>query len=279
MWISFSGKHLSLRFSPIAICLVALAPVPMAMSGCSDATAVVHNTHSRGVETLNRKPALAKFPTVPTMPSRSQLSFKAGDEYRPDLISAKFTADLRESLKSYHIGPNSFGAIAITRIGQGLAAAISQNRVHNQEEATQLIVERCQLVTRRPCSLLVEGNVFVKDENNVFDIQESKIIVPQSFDPQLIPGASADTKKVVAEALKRNTALFRAVVIGLEGQVAVGSSNDSFEAAERRAHEIFETMWGQQSITYALNDDVTFDLDTYQAEKTIPRIRSGSGNS
>ncbi|NQZ00356.1 MAG: hypothetical protein HRT45_06760 [Bdellovibrionales bacterium] len=240
--------------------LILLPSLPIVMSACGDFTSTSKSDSSQ------RKPAFAD-PSDETIDLEdSNLRFKAGDPFDPSLVPLVISEDFRNLLNDYVSDPSPYKAVAMAPTGVGTAIGLSSNRVDSQDEANRVILERCHLIARQPCSLLAEGNLFVKNEDQFFLSQGSILTTPELFDASLLPGVTEATKARVAASFANAVGLFLVVIANTNGRVALGSSDASYSDAHRRAAEIFETMWDEPHFVYSLGSEVIFDVENYQLE-------------
>lgn len=195
------------------------------------------------------------------MASNSTEEFIAGESYKPELVPYDVSPALAASLANY---PNltGFKAVVLTQEGNGFARSLAD--ATTQEEASQVLLERCQLEFRQMCALFAEGNVIKYNASEFYTKHVSAISNVTVFDPMKIPGLLTRWKLNYARDYPSQTVTFNAIALGQNGLVQKGWSQVTQADANRRSIEFCEAMGNRPCTLYAEGTSVVFDIDTYQ---------------
>ena len=223
----------------------------------------------------------------------SNLDFTQGQAYDSTLLPYPLESDSLTTAQAYSemVG---FKAMAFTQRGELYVANSSDSLISSQEEWERVTLERCQLVSmNQSCSLFASGDFVFQDGDDFLRNFVKPIVVPSSFDGNLLPGV-IDHWRVAAATAYPDFSLtqFKGFAIGPNGSGFSGWSQVSQAEASRRALEYCEASdnhtctiyaegltpvlnlanysWGNQKVFYAPRgfniDEIPFITDVVREE-------------
>lgn len=191
----------------------------------------------------------------------SSADFKAGDTFKPELVPYNVSPELANALANYS-QLNGFKAVVLTKEGNGLAYSLPD--AVSQADASQALLERCQVQFKQLCALFAEGN-FIKYDAKDFSTKHLSVIFNvTTFDAMRIPGPVFKWKEHTMRTYPGTTTTYHAIALGIRGALYQGWSNVSQIDASRRALEFCEAPTDHPCTLYAEEFNVLFDIDNFQ---------------
>jgi len=234
-----------------------LVPVALTFQNCQEFEAGSANAPSTSIT-----------PTAPN-PDVPERVFLAGQAVDSTLLPFNVSDETRSQIDSY-LNTVGFKAIAFADNGE-LVARITTDAT-SQLEATQIVLEVCQLHNEnRPCAVFAEGNTVKYDEAVFFDQFVRAIVDIDTLNISQIPALANVHKQTLSERYPDPSQMYDAIAINGLGGVYRGWSNTSQYYAEKRALEFCEAPSDRPCMLYAVGDSVVLDLENLDfSEKYVP---------
>lgn len=190
------------------------------------------------------------------------LSITAGQAVAPSLLSKFVNATGVNSDQNDYLASNGFKAIAVSADNQILYVFDHPRQMglfQNQDETDKAAIERCNIITKRACTILAEGNSFKQNESALASTMINILsAAPASFDANLVPGLNLVAKSNLSEYL--SWANNKALTISVNGVYAIAQSTVSLDEAKRVSLEFCQaTSGGYPCFFYAENGNIVFN--------------------
>jgi hypothetical protein len=185
--------------------------------------------------------------------------FRAGDE----LTLARMPYDLKASdlAQLAHYGAQDhFRAMLFTQ--DGSPVFVHMPDAANEEELITKSKQRCQLDSKRNCSLFALGNVILFNESVFRNQFQSVLQQPSGVSLSDVPGIT-NASAEAAGPYPNSVHNFNALALGPMGSIHRGWSPTSQDEADKLAQEYCEFLQNQPCLLYASGENLQFDINDY----------------
>lgn len=139
----------------------------------------------------------------------------------------------------------------------------------SQAEVNKIAIERCNIVTKRKCTILAENNIIKTDKSDLASQMVMEVAKQTAFNPSDVPGLNQDSKLALGEydAWAIN---YKVLSLSINGSYAISRGTTLLEARRISLEFCESSSGGYPCFIYAENNVVVFNPTTVAPKTSLP---------